>query len=468
MSNSDSDDDLRPHERTRRHYANAFFSDSDDEPELRDYESDDGSIGSSLCSGSRDGIPNGIDDSSTSPDDDSTSARPSNQGGRNGLIVVEVPADLPPEERADLGNIPPPRAGRSIADHLMNNKEFCMLSFDIEHGGEYCGIVQLSAEFCRMKLQEKKKSTTKDSLDDWSRHTDTFNAYVNPGDRAIWGDAMTAVHGLRRTDTRIINAPPLREVWNNFVAWFNDLSREFAAVILVAWNGETCDLKWLWKICQSPNSPCLLPAKLQYFMDPYKVVKNYTSCQINPTKSKIDCLSLGSIYKFLFEEDLEGAHDSLTDCIGQTSIVLHELFVPFINRKQSIDSIDKIFKAKDVAEWKRKMEPVHPVHDPWIELTEDFNVEWEPSWTDSYNGANGGPKAGPTQHIMDIARGANSLADVFFGILPLTFFQHVSKMTDKYCYLDWVVEKEQLDSDGNVKKKKVLKQCTADTCQQRR
>jgi hypothetical protein len=108
MSDSDSDDDLRPHERTGRHYANAFFSDSDNELELGDNKSDDASIGSSLCSGSRDGIPNGIDDSSTSRDDDSADARPSNQGGRNGVIVVDVPADLPPEERADLGNIPPP------------------------------------------------------------------------------------------------------------------------------------------------------------------------------------------------------------------------------------------------------------------------------------------------------------------------------------------------------------------------
>jgi hypothetical protein len=112
-------------------------------------------------------------------------------------------------------------------------------------------------------------------------------------------------------------------------------------------------------------------------MDPYKVVKHYTSCQINPTKS----LSLGSIYKYVFDfegEHIEGAHDSLNDCIAQTSIMLHEYFVPFVNRNQRIDHIDRIFKSKDVAAWKRNMEPVRPVHDPWMELNEDFNVEWEP------------------------------------------------------------------------------------------
>jgi hypothetical protein len=75
-----------------------------------------------------------------------------------------------------MGNTPPPRAGRSIADHLIKNKEFCLFSFDIEHGGEYCGIVQLSAEFVTMQLKEAKKGSTKDSLENWGRHTDTFNA----------------------------------------------------------------------------------------------------------------------------------------------------------------------------------------------------------------------------------------------------------------------------------------------------
>jgi hypothetical protein len=107
----------------------------------------------------------------------------------------------------------PPQPGRSIADHIIKDKDFCLLSFDLKHGGEYCGIVQFSAEFCRMKLKEAKKGSTKDSLEDWHRHTDTFNSYVNPGDRAIWDDSMTAVHGLRRTDPRIVHAPPLQIVW---------------------------------------------------------------------------------------------------------------------------------------------------------------------------------------------------------------------------------------------------------------
>jgi hypothetical protein len=202
-----------------------------------------------------------------------------------------------------------------------------------------------------MKLNEAARGTTKDSLADWGKHSDTFNAYINPGENAIWDDAQIAVHGLRRTDPRIANAQSIHVVWAQFVSW------EFGSVILVAWNGESCDLKWLWKICQSPNSPCAFPDKLQFFIDPWKVIKHYTSCPVHPSKSKIYCLSLGTVHKFLFEdEEIAGAHDSLADCRAQSNIILHESF--------SIVPISQIFKAKDVAQWKRAMEPVRPVHHP--------------------------------------------------------------------------------------------------------
>ena len=42
MSDSESDDDLRPHQLGRREFGVDFFSDSDDDDEVRDYDSDDG------------------------------------------------------------------------------------------------------------------------------------------------------------------------------------------------------------------------------------------------------------------------------------------------------------------------------------------------------------------------------------------------------------------------------------------
>ena len=191
--------------------------------------------------------------------------------------------------------------------------------------------------------------------------------------------------------------------------------------------------------------------------------KHYTSCPIHPSKSKIDCLSLGSVYTFLFDEDLDGAHNSLADANAQTTIIMHEYFAPYINHTQSITTIDKIFTAQDVAEWKCKMEPIRPVHLPWIELSDDCDIEWQSQPGKSYNGPFGGPNACPTQQIKNIAHNATTTADIFLGILPITFFEHVSSMTNKYCYEDWVVPCKQLDSNGYVKRKKMMVSCNQDT-----
>jgi hypothetical protein len=62
--------------------------------------------------------------------------------------------------------------------------------------------------------------------------------------------------------------------------------------------------------------------------------------------------------------------------------------------------------------------------------------------------------------MKDIVRSADNLALIFLAILPVLFFVKVALLTRKYCYKDWVVEKEQRDEHGNVKKKKYL----ADVC----
>ena len=289
--------------------------------------------------------------------------------------------------------------------------------------------------------------------------------YVNPGDGAIWDDHAIAVHGLRPTDECIKNAQDIRVVWAKFMLWFNTLAANVPAVILVAWNGERCDLKWLWKICQAPNSPCEMPEKLQYFMDPYKVISSYKSCSIHPDKSGLESLSCGSVFHFLYpDEPLENLHNSLVDCKIQSDIVIHPYFVKFMNRKASIQLITKIFQTSQMNEWRRRMEPQRPVHGDWIELNQDNDhIKWTPTWNDSYHGPQGGPKAGPTRHIVNLATPNASLADIFFGILPCSTFDYVRDMTEKYCYNDFVVEKDQFDRDGNVKKRKVLVGCDADT-----
>ena len=90
------------------------------------------------------------------------------------------------------------------------------------------------------------------------------------------------LHFRMASDDCIKNAEDIRVVRPKFMLWFNTLAADVSAVILlIAWNGERCYLKWLWKICQAPNSPFSISEKLQYFMDPYKLIASYKSCTVH-------------------------------------------------------------------------------------------------------------------------------------------------------------------------------------------
>ena len=65
----------------------------------------------------------------------------------------------PTDNPKDIPAIP---SGRSIAHHLYSDGKACLLSFDIETAGEYAGVCQISAELSRVKLQQKKGSSSKD------------------------------------------------------------------------------------------------------------------------------------------------------------------------------------------------------------------------------------------------------------------------------------------------------------------
>ena len=462
MSESESDDDLRPHQLGRREFGHRFFPDSDDDESLRDYDSDDGSSLPSFGSGPPNDMDEESDDDSSPPNRQISTATAPNLPPES---TTEVEPSLPERERQEIDDSTARKGRSKPADHLFQSGDVCVLSFDLEHGGDYCGIVQLSAELMTLRLKESANgSATADKLEDLYKNPTTFNEYVNPGENAIWDEYCTGIHGIRATDDRIKNADGIKAVWGRFLDWFRTHTRQYSAVILVAWNGENCDLKWLWRITQAPRSPCSMPDKLQFFMDPYKVITNYKSCKINPLKSKLESLSCGSVFHYLYpEEPLDGLHDSLVDCKVQSDIIVHSDFVPFINRISSIQTIDNIFKTAQINEWKRTMEPTWAVHGKWEELTADNDhISWQPSRADDYNGPSGGPKAGPTTYIVDIARETSTVSDIFFGIMPLQTFHDIRDLTHKYCYVDTVIEREQLDRDGGLKKKKILVDCEPD------
>ena len=172
----------------------------------------------------------------------------------------------------DEPNIP---KGRSIANPEIRDEKIVFVSFDIETGGEYCGILQLSAEISRLELVPKTTAkgivATGDTASSIQREPNTFNEYVNPGEGAIYGEHSTALHGLTATHPSIRDAEEIYPVWQRFCQWLRSNVSPDEAIVLVAYNGETCDLKWLWRMTQAPRSPLSMPSQIKYFLDPLRV-----------------------------------------------------------------------------------------------------------------------------------------------------------------------------------------------------
>ena len=338
-----------------------------------------------------------------------------------------------------------------------------LVSFDMETAGEHVGVVQISAEILRVGLEPTGNSFTKDRKGTVSRGV-TFNEYVNPNSDLDWDPRCIRSHHLLPTDPKIKDADEIDVVWGRFATWIEQNIAKDETGIVIAWNGTSCDLKWIWKLTQAPLSTLSMPVQIEFYIDPYRAIMQYDKNPLHPSQSSVESMELGVIWKYINGgANLNGAHDSLVDAKAQSDIVCHDHFVAILNRSKTVQSVNEIFAKKDMAEWKRQLEPTRPVHSPWTEQTADSNVEWSPGKGDNYQGDGGGPPAGPTSYIRGVAESARDLACIFIAIVPMLFFIRVARLTQKYAYEDWVVEKEAKDRDGKTKKRKVLDPCPATT-----
>ena len=140
--------------------------------------------------------------------------------------------------------------GRSKAHAAIVAGKVVYLSFDIETGGENCGIIQMSGELIRLDLNGTSPGS--DTASNIRRDAATFNEYVNPGEEAEWDEYGLGIHGLSPSDKRIVEAGDMTVVWNKFIAWISSNTTPDETLALVAWNGAACDMKWLWRITQAP------------------------------------------------------------------------------------------------------------------------------------------------------------------------------------------------------------------------
>ncbi len=146
------------------------------------------------------------------------------------------------------------------------------------------------------------------------------------------------------------------------------------------------------------------------------------------------------MYNFLFYYPLENAHDSFANATAQCKIVTHSKFTSFINKNNEICTIDAIFSKCKQVEIMRKLEPFYPVHDPWIELNNENNMQWTLNQEVTHCGSQAGGRCGPLSKMVSIAKSTESLAQLFLSIFTIKLFEYVAKMTHIYAYKEWVTK----------------------------
>ena len=154
------------------------------------------------------------------------------------------------------------------------NRKTIWVSFHIETGGPWCGIIQLSAVFYDQDVVLLGQ----------------FDQYVKPPQFAVFLPQACECHGINhRDDQRLKGAPQIEVVWNYFCEYvdviFSTGVKDNCVGILVAWNGKACDMEWIYKLINSNNN-CIMPQQIKYFMDPLRVIKKCPGCKLHKKENQ--------------------------------------------------------------------------------------------------------------------------------------------------------------------------------------
>jgi hypothetical protein len=155
-------------------------NDSDDEPDGRDYDSDDCFSTASDRSLLQDPVDDEFGRASGEEDSVCDDVEPPENNPDVGESIPIVALELQTLKHYDLGQATAPCKGRSLADHLFDDKEIGLLSFAMEHGGDRCGPLQITGQIICARLKPSDHSTTKDTLESFEEDTHVFNIYLKP------------------------------------------------------------------------------------------------------------------------------------------------------------------------------------------------------------------------------------------------------------------------------------------------
>ena len=123
----------------------------------------------------------------------------------------------------------------------------------------------------------------------------------------------------------------------------------------------------------APRSTLSFPPQVKYFFDPLKVIGEYSRCPLHKSRSKLESLKLGCVWKFISGDNLNDAHSSLFNVQAQTDILSSKYFIAFIDLTKSIRLI-YIFTKTEQRDMAKQLESSHPVHKPWQEVDPENNI----------------------------------------------------------------------------------------------
>jgi len=126
----------------------------------------------------------------------------------------------------------------SVANEWFVTNSVVLFSLDMEHGGPVAGILQLSCiAFCPDGNELGK-----------------FDKFILPVKNSIISQESSKIHGISLNSLHLKNAQPLKIVWKAFVEFIESfLDGGKKQGVIIAWNGKSCDLEWLFFITKDGN-----------------------------------------------------------------------------------------------------------------------------------------------------------------------------------------------------------------------
>ena len=206
---------------------------------------------------------------------------------------------------------------------------------------------------------------------------------------------------------------------NRFAIFLNKHIGTNERAILVAWNGASCDLDWIYRLTQVPQSKLSLPQRVKYFLDPYKAIDKCVGCRLNTKHSGLKSYSLSSVYEYVCKCSLSNAHCSLIDAKAQVKVILSKEFRTIWRKKNFVKYVSEMFSAKDKRRIDALNEHNRAVNKAWKcgSQMDDYHLPDEYKY---FGGSQGGIESKPSAHIIDMVTNGCSIVDLFLEYVSLS------------------------------------------------